>query len=235
MGLIDELDYYRQPNGLYSNQKRPENDSSGNCIAISSLAIWLAFRLGEFKNSTQALSNFLMVIKSCRAMGHPGLFNRSPTKIGDQEGWDDYVILLSTKTSVCDDILYQSKQNFCSFNNVYPGKFSWQSWFARYPQFLAHLKFCNYITPNIFFKVLWCIAVFFSSFSKSPTSIVLNFMMIKSIDQRSFICTITSRFWSWMMRKCNMKEIVGLWLSIERGADGKDIPNMEHPIVKYWT
>lgn len=242
MGLLDELEQYRQPNGLYSNQPHPENDSSGNCIAITSLALWLANRLGEFREpkNIQRIIDFDKEIHACEVYAYSGLLNRSPTKIDDQQGWDDYVALLTTSGKnvtnlpICNRILNRSKKLLCSFNNVDPGVFTFKSCFARYPQFLAHLRFANNLAPNIFFKLLWAVGVFFASFAKSPTSIILNYMMIEAMNGSSLICTMASVFWSRKMRNQDMATVIGDWLSVSKDAAGVDLPNLEHPIVKYW-
>lgn len=237
MGLLDELEAYKQPNGLYSNQKNPGNDSSGNCIAISSVAMWLAFKLNETETEDGAVITFAFnqAITACQVSGYSGLLNRSPTKTGDQEGWDDYVCLLTAAgysilgLPIVLRILAYSKKYFCSFDNVTPGHFSFESCFARYPQFLAHLRFSNETNANFIFKILWCIGVFFSAFSNDATTCVLNFMIIQALPRgSSFLCTLFSAFWM-RLNAYSVKDHVAMWLSI----DGKT-PNIDHPIVKYW-
>lgn len=241
MGLLDELEEYRQPNGLYSNQKNPQNDSTGNGLAITSLALWLANRLGEFRPeaSIARVHEFRDEMRACEEDGIPGLFNRSPTKT-DQNGWDDYVCILSAcaKNALnlpnAAEILEHSRAACGFFNNVQPVDFTLQSFLVRYPQFSAHMRFSNALLPNVFYRFLWCAGIFFSAFSTNPTTIILNLLMIETMDSMSLFCVLTADFWRRKMASQDMKNVVGLWLSESKGMDGTDLPNLDHPIVRYW-
>jgi hypothetical protein len=220
VGFLDEIEAYRQPNGLFSNQINPTNDSTGNGIAITSLAAYVAFQNGG--NSLDFRSGLMNAIVPCQVPNLSGLLNRSPTKIGDQEGWDDYVMLLSIVSSwklpIGQRILDYGKANLFFFNNVTPGKKSLELFLGRYPQFIAHCYFGNGSMPNPFSWLAWMIGIFFSAFSNDDTDIVLNYMMIQSAPD-----SLVSKFWRKMNHPDRVKSAVLAWLS-----------NPDHPIVKYW-
>lgn len=230
MGLMEELESYRQPNGLYSNQINPGNDSSGNCIAITALAMWLAFRTGNLRNpkSWMTLNSVYNSIKECLVPGYSGLLNRSPTKLDDQEGWDDYMILTAAMARnalnfpICNRILDHGKLNIYCFNNVTPPRMTWQSFLGRYLQFIAHLHFCVAERPSLLSRIGWSLGVMFSSFSSDPSSIVINSMTIEAMGEQSWLCSNAASFWL-LVNKKKIKKNVAKWL----GSD-------EHPIVKYW-
>lgn len=242
MKLLDELQEYRQPNGFYSNQKNPGNDSSGNCIAITSLALMLAYRIGEFNNpyNLKYIREFEKELGECEIIGFPGLINRSPTKVKDQEGWDDYVLLLAVtgknclNLSIASSIHNHGKKYLWSFNNESPGKFTFKSFLGRYPIFISHTYFALNLTPNLFLKLYWCLGILLSLFSKDSTSDVLYFSVIETEHGMSLICTIAHRIRSIFKKKEILKNQIGLWLSVSKDEKGNALPNLEHPIVKYW-
>lgn len=243
MGLLEELKDYRQPNGLYSNQKNPVDDSSGNCIAISSLAMWLAHKLGEFqvKDFWETCADFESSVLKCQVPGYPGLYNRSPTKIGDQDGWDDYICLLAASAKSClnlmtvlTGILARAWESSFFFNNKNPGKKSFKSFLLRYVQFAAHLDHCVGLKPSFLAYFFWCVGVFFSAFSSNPTTWVLNKMIVDSANTHGLLSCLVTEFWTRRAKHKNMEEAVALWLSVEKDEFGEDLPNFDHPIVKYW-
>lgn len=246
MGLLDELQEYRQPNGLYSNQRKPGDDSSGNCIAITSLSLSLAQRIGEFRSekSIDILEEAIRALERCELSSNSGLLNRSPTKLGDQEGWDDYVLLLSAMGNsglaepICARVLEHGKTNFICYDNVnaqmpkFQAIFS-KAFFGRYPQFWAHAKIANGEMPFIFWRLTWAIGVALSGLSTDVTTTILNHEMIRTMAHDSDICTLGASVWSFLKRDCNMRTMVALWLSCEQD-NGKSLPNWDHPTVRYW-
>lgn len=229
MGLLEELESYRQPNGLYSNVQNPPNDSSGNCIAISSLGMWLAFRIGEMRGpgGINSLKSFQSSINACLVPGYSGLLNRSPTKT-DQEGWDDYVTLVAATATnclnlpICARILDQCDKTMGFFNNVNPGKPTVQSFLARYPQFVAHLCMANGIDPSFVLKAAWSAGVMAASFSSDTSTLVLNYLMADTAKRMGLCESAISVFLN-RNGQAKMKTTVAQWLG-----------NANHPIVLYW-
>jgi hypothetical protein len=110
----------------------------------------------------------------------------------DQEGWDDYVGLTAAATVMIDHepvvclrlfamisaiVLFGEKHFFrwgpFRFRNAWPTPPGLvapdetkdaRAWFGRYPQFMAHLRWCSGGKPNLFQRLVWCWSVAFAGF-----------------------------------------------------------------------
>lgn len=93
-----------------------------------------------------------LIMKSSKKMG---LLKASPVD-DSQVGMDDYLAAASVSEVIASLILIYWEENNANFNNVQPGKFTFKSWFGRYPSLKAHFIYCRKLTPNFFLRLAWC-------------------------------------------------------------------------------
>lgn len=242
MGLRDEIEAYVDANGQVNPGPVPKDAKSktGNGIAYTAVYNWLLFKRQEARDPSIS-SDLMKVYSSCLVGGQKGLLQRSPDKVGDQDGWDDYICLLAAgaigamNLPLVSDIEKYGKDHLWCFNDEKPGSFSWKSFFGRNSAFIAHVAFANKKRPCIFYRIYWAIAVATAGlFDKTDaTARVLSFMMIETMNGMSGICSFGAAVWSYRMKGLDMRRYIGLWLSIEK-VNGKPVPNWGHPMVKYW-
>lgn len=92
-----------------------------------------------------------------RACGDLPLLNRAPDDVS-LESHDDYVSILcaapTTSTTVGFKIYNYGRQTRWSFNNVEPGKWTFESWLGRFPHFPVLAKLAATGTLNIFQRAI---------------------------------------------------------------------------------
>ena len=246
MGLRDEIEAsYIDENGLVSAfpVMGRGRDSGGNQLGITALYFLQLFRRGEARDPKLS-DQFRAIVKACNA-GSAGLLNRSPTKLGDQEGWDDYILVAAASginalnLPAAPQIFMQGRNNLYCYDNVDPDKplikqlFS-SAFFGRFPPFMAHVGFCAGSPPSFFQCLLWSFGVVSAAFSRDATARVLAYAMVESMMGMSFVCTLATAVWSYSTRSRTIKDAVSLWLSVAKDGLGAPLPNVDHPIVKYW-
>jgi hypothetical protein len=233
MSLKDEIIEWTQPNGLVSTVKYPVDDSTGNGLAYTALYYWLLFKRGEARDPSLC-DQFNQIFIKCLVPGYYGLINRSPTKLNDQDGWDDYVCLSAASGKnalnvyVAERIYLHGRGYFWVYNNVTPCKFTFQSWLGRSLAFVSHVKSAVGVKPNFIERLVWAFSVALSGIfdPDNATSRVLSFLMIETMNEKDLVCLIASKIFFVRLKKKfpgGMKEVVAKWI----GA-------VEHPIVKYW-
>lgn len=106
MSILNEFKEYMDSDGLVHPLKNPQRGHTQNGIRWSSEAAACV----RFHPDTKLLDYielrtwFLETINKCRVPGYIGLYDRTPTRPGDQEGPDDYMCL----TGACFILVIQS-------------------------------------------------------------------------------------------------------------------------------
>lgn len=234
MGLREEIKDYLQPDGLIVPRQSREGeelpDSTGNGLLYLSLYHILLVRRGESR--VLDYQDFERIVKSCER--EAGLMHRSPTKIFEQNSFDDYVGVCAAS--------YHLKSRWAHrivnygngakrwpfkwiYNNLEPGKMTKQSWFGRRPDVIAHMQFStSIITPHIF-RVIWQAVAIAVSDVGSDSSVIQRFLMIEVAKERSLLIRMASAIWHWRL---NRAWPYGFKQVLARHFDGL------HPIVRYW-
>lgn len=149
MSLKDEIKEYRDRFGFIYPSKNPDENTNGagNVLLYSSLYYILLVRHGSA--TPEDLKEFESLVARCEVM--PGLLCRHPLKQGEQEGPDDYLAVCVASrylnSQIANRILKYGKSQkhwFFSYfwNNLNPGKFTFQSWFGRQPQLIGAIQSC---------------------------------------------------------------------------------------------
>lgn len=212
--LRDEILQYTQPNGLVSERTiNPANDTTGNGLLNLSLYYVALWNRREVLYTDREAFN--RVVRSCACSSlFPVPLNRSPTKLGDQNGWDDYIGVATASVLLGSDLAHQiyayGKQSHMVFNNVDMGEFSFKAWFGRNLGVASHLILCG----------------------GRDLSLLENLALRASIRFRS--SDASSQILAWLMNTA----------MVYRGlrSDSFDIKEAlsqylhpEHPIVRYWV
>lgn len=239
MSLKDEIVQYTDADGLVNPFPVSSSDKArtGNGLAYTALYYWILVKRGEARDPALA-KDFMAVYDRCRFPGYCGLLYRAPEKIGDQDGWDDYICLMAAGGVKAMNLLFtryieqHALSHFWCFNDENPDKFSFKSFFGRSPAFRAHVAFCLGKRPFVLWRLGWAVMV--ATAGLSPTSIVLHELMIDAMDGLSGVCAFGAAIFDYRRRKISMKTAIGLWVSIEKDENGNPLPNLDHPLVKYW-
>lgn len=240
--LKEEIEQYRQPDGLISPDKNPGIDSTGNGILYLSLYMLCLMRTGvyDFSNALE----YAEAIDKCRMQGPPGRYQRSKTKVGDQTGRDDYYGILGVD-SLCrvrhyslGIYSYGNKVRFWPFKFVYDigveNKFTLPAWFGRFPDFELVAGASVEKTPRLFAKLKY----FFYAVSTSLTAKDNSSGLILA-----YLASLTTRFeGGYLVHKANqiisnkLHSVGGMQyvLAIHFGR-GDYSQGIKHPIAKYWV
>lgn len=236
MPLRDEIENYRQPDGLISPQKTPTADSTGNGLSYLSLYMHLLNRLRDLTISD--VKSFLDTTNNCqlkqstgdgRFVYISGIFNRSPTKIHDQNGFDDYVLMSWASSALARTIVNAGKSWFWTYNNVDFNKVTFQSCFGLRPQVVAHFYWCALDRPNIFWRFGWAMSIIFQSLfglSDSTASVIAYAMVDASLLDTDPLVRYASKLFKQRFNKQWGSDSLKNALF---GYIGKD-----HPIAIYW-
>lgn len=214
MGLRDEIKAWTQPNGLVSERAiNPLNDTTGNGLLNLSLYYIALWNRKELIASDREA--FHKTVKTCATSTLFSVpLNRSPTKIGDQNGWDDYIGVTTASLFLVDsfayDIYQYGKASGWVYNNVDMGIFSFKAWFGRNPAVCAHFMLCGGKRLSWLERLSMKAFIYFRS--EDATSQILAWCMsaamVYSAQGPSTI---------------NLKPFLSQYLD----------PN--HPIVRYWV
>jgi len=236
MNLQNDIAEYRQPDGLISPQKNPTPDSTGNGLSYLSLYQKLLERIGiitplDIKSYYETVLSCQMKIKTgdWKEVSIPALFNRSITKVGDQNGFDDYVLIAWANQNMASLIWCMGNIRWWKFNNVDYNKFTWSSWFGWRPQVIAHFYWCATLRPNIFWRLGWVASIIFTSlFSlKDSTASVLGYAMVDAASKdKAWLVRLASKVFKNRFRKVWASDSLSWALQVYLGP--------QHPIALYW-
>lgn len=212
--LRDEIKLYTQPNGLITERTlNPSNDTTGNGLLNLSLYYALLWNRKELLPLDK--DEFHRVVKTCACVpSFPVPLNRSPTKIGDQTGWDDYIGVALASLLLGDsyamDIYEYGKSSGWMFNNVQVGEFSWSAFFGRNPAISAYFMLCG--GKDLSYLERLAMQIHICCRSSDATSQILAWCMNTAL----------------LIRGVKVKNF---------DIDGalKKYLSIEHPIVKYWV
>jgi len=134
------ISLYIDPIGLVTlNDKGVDGPGAGNLLLHTGLYYVAAYKEGQ--PPVRPLSE---VIKSSGVKGYPGLYWRSPYKIGDRQEHDDYIGLAAAAyfydQGIAKEIVdHGAKHKWC-YNSVNPEKFDLSLLHDRFPGQIAFYK-----------------------------------------------------------------------------------------------
>ena len=154
----ESIEGFTDENGLISGN----GDTSGNGLRYTSEYL-LGLALRGLRDSSDDY-NYFPTIDSCQ-LEH-GLFSRSPDKLTDQQGPDDYIAIISMSVWLRQKYhiwiyQYALKNNWIFLNARANEKTLKSAWFGRMQQFVAHLKYANNVIPDMKQRLIWayCVAI----------------------------------------------------------------------------
>lgn len=233
--LKEEIASYTQRDGLISPNKNPGIDSTGNGLLYTSLYYILLHKTGQLTCDDR--HRFRNIVLSCRAHGSRfyGLLHRSPTKIEEQTGHDDYVgvctalMLLDLNNIAWLIVNFGNKRNLLIFkwlyNNLCPIEFTFQAWRGRRPEVVAHMQQCVDTIKVHPLRVLYmAIYILIGGVDGHHQSIIMRYL-IGSYSKYRIVRWAWSKFEKRILKKYNrgMADV----LAKELGA--------LHPVVRYWV
>jgi hypothetical protein len=230
VGLREEIENYRQPDGLISPDLKPGPDSTGNGLLYFSLYHILLVRLGLSRPSD--LDEFESVVRTCYVPGHVGLLRRSPTKTEEQESFDDYVAVMEAARVLNSRVrfeIYQygfSSQRLINFiyNNLSPEAFSWKAWLGRNPALVAHFRRCLGLTPSMFGFTWHYFSIVFSSVY-NDSSCLQTWLKLQAAKDDSRLMEVEAQIWEWRLERFWKQ---GLKSVLEHHLGS------EHALARYW-
>jgi len=228
--IKDYLPYKDQYGLVQNNNWGPDNKSAigtGNGMRFTAEAVIAHYRasvydsvvLGRFKRAIELLER------------EPGLLNRQPRYIVDQDSHDNYIAAISIANIVGSNLAHRiydyGKKHWFNYNNVNPGKFTFRSWLGRKLEFRAHLKMAIGKEPNIIEKLYWCIVIFIAAGSKfdDRDEWVLSWFLIFTARYQHGIMGIVRRYW---IKKFKHKVPGGIGKVLSRYYADKG-----HPSIKW--
>jgi len=163
---------------------------------------------------------------------YEGLYHRMPGG-SEQAAADDYIPLAVVSERHAKSIMLHGQKNRWVFNNESPNKFRWKAWFGRFPGFVAHIYNCAGKTPNLGYRLLWCLSIFWAALftrRNDPDGWMLSAHLIRGIkNARPSELEITvSKFWFKRMYK-KLGENGLKTVLLEYYCD-----NPVHPTAKFW-
>jgi hypothetical protein len=219
MTILEDLNQYLGDDGLVTPRK--DKEPSNNGVAYTGVtAIILRDNNISLEDCTDL---FVDVLEDCFL--ESGLVTRNRSKHTDQEGWDD-ILFLAAASKVANwnfakRILEYGKKHFYVFNDIYPGtiwndrRFEdklpwWQFWVPRtkkinfsaflfrHPQFVGHLHYSAGEKPNIFWTVLWQVAILQSILTvkkENQDGWMITWAMIRVGGQENVINKLLSKLY----------------------------------------
>lgn len=254
MGLREEIQKYRQPDGLIvpklTHDGPVSQDETGNGLKYFSLYHALLVRRGESTFSDYI--EFCNVLLKCRADAQGNYF-KSPTKTSDQITKDDLCAIAYAskllKTRHAYDILnYGNSKKLGPLKWFYPNLFPelfedqanviplkylvqrtfWESWIGKNPEVITHLQNCGLPfnhRPHILRFIYQ--AIYFLVVKMSHSGLCTNnYMMVNSVNsgENSFL-DLAVAIWEERLEK----QWPGGMLEVLT-----DELESKHPIVRFW-
>jgi hypothetical protein len=232
----------RQVDGLVGPRGNdPSPDSTGNGLLYLSLAHICAV-LNRYPPNA---GEFGAIVRSCYVAGRPGILHRSPTKMDDQNGWDDYIGMAAAARIVGDCHLAWVTLNAGNvrrfglfkwfFKNNKPDTHklfdqeTWQAWFGRNPSAVAHLQFSSGVWPHALRSVWQAIDLTITALrlGKNHDSALLGYLMVLVWDRH------WARPWYIEMAVKLFKKRLKFKYGSFRGVLVHRL-DADHPIVTHW-
>lgn len=229
---LEVIEHYLDEDGLVL----PKKNTDGPNETGNNLYTWIWFYLlwkREEQKDKALIHSFQQLASSLFVSGYPGLMFKSPGKINDEQSHDDY-IWLTAASQIIDNghIAYKvwfHGHNHCStWNNLNPKKFTFRSWFGRFPWFICHFYYCCFKEPGLFLSLAWyfrilCLGIFGS---KSNTAWLLTYPMVVSRLSSGSIDKFIVNKWNKKMRS--------IYSDGFKGVLAEHL-ELDHPILKYWV
>lgn len=227
---------YTDSDGLLTSQPNPTPASSGNGLLYTSYEYITYLQWGVLTDDDKA--KFVQTVQGCRSNGINGLYNRAPEKIGDQEGPDDYYGLASAgsvnalNVQIGPDIYNYGQTTYYGlfsymYNNVTPGKFTFQAWFGRQSELVAHIQMAAGKTPEYWRQLYWCASIAVASVSNPSDAnhVVLDWAQCNNILPGLDMLKSSALAWKQRMLKNypnGMQQVFALYFN-----------DANHPLAKW--
>lgn len=235
MTLKLDMQGYFDADGLVAYQPVPPGtrNASGNGVMLTSLYYMQLQARGELVDSD--ILDFCATISGCAQFA--GLYNRGPVQ-PDQQAQDDLVMLALASKKIgllySTSMLEYGRSTFPRYlyNNVNPGsmkfkdgRWNWNAWLGRMPQFVAHLQYCAGETPGFIKRLIWREVIDHSGKPGDQDSWLLSWALCEAARGQTGLVANTILDWEMRMHGSfpgGMKEVIAKCL------------NPEHPIAVYW-
>lgn len=172
----ENLKKYTDSNGLVTlNDQAVDGIGAGNLLLHTCLAYVYAYKVNYIIPRV-----FREVIKLCEVGYYPGLYWRSPYKIGDQQQHDDYIGIAAAAyfydRSIAKEIVSHGESHGWCYNSHNPEKFEVTLLHDRFPGQVSFYKMCSGEKLSIWEALPLAIRTLIMSYSKDSDSAIHSYL-----------------------------------------------------------
>jgi len=224
---------YTDADGLVAPNKCASTDRgvSGNGVLYTAELVAILASRGELLDSDK--DRWRAAMKGCMVV--PGLVERGPTKIGDQEGPDDYVGY-AVGAFLCDPdaagAVIQRAWDWNGFlnNEVHgstrhpDGSINWSAFLIRQPALVALYYYAAGKKPIVPLRMFSALSLALSGFS-DPGNVMLSWMRMQVVGEQDWMHRLASWIWKKRLRSSypnGMQDVAAKYFQAG------------HPFVQYW-
>lgn len=211
--LIYDIQEYIDADGLVTPRKCLPTDRgiTGNGVLYTAELVALLAKRGEL--SPQYRQAWIDVMRKCQIV--PGLITRSPVKMDDQEGPDDYVGY-AVGAYICNPAMAQEVidygwKNKGFFNNEVPGtirrkdgKINWSAFLIRQLQLIALFYYAAGKKPCMFLRMFSAVTIAISGLGvgvEHSDPRFLTWMRIQVVGDKDWMHRLATKIWMRRLKK----------------------------------
>lgn len=171
------ISLFIDPIGLVTlNDKGIDGPGAGNLLLHTGL-----YYVAAYKEGASPMRPFGEVIKSSGVKGYPGLYWRSPYKVGDTQQHDDYIGIAAAAyfydQGLAQDIVNHGKKYKWCYNSTAPPVFELTLLHDRFPGQIAFYRMSAGETLSIWEALPILIRALIMSYSKDGDAAIHSYLM----------------------------------------------------------
>lgn len=229
----NDIEHFKDEYGLVHPSPYRAGEPSQNGLRF--LSEWAIVCHQHYGFNVADFDAFYFAVRKCRAGTGVGLLARHPVLMREQYiAQDDYTPVITAAYVIGDhqlltDIYKKGTNSFprYTYNNVNPGKFYYKSYFGRYFQFRAHIKWALDKKPNFAEQLVWGYCTMISPKKGDQDSWALSKHLLIVGEHRNKWTRFCGRVWRWRFKRC-----FGNATTMEPALAG--YYSEGHPIPKNW-
>lgn len=226
IGVIQHFEQYVNQYDMVDIEPASTGKVSQNPIHFTALSI---IALSEHGHLDHFWERFRIALEKCEV--RPGVFNRTPTNVTDQNSIDDYmgvaVFAAYIDKGFAERFLAHGEKYAWVYNNVdTKNSFNFSAYFGRFPALIATMKFAADRKPGLLQEIYWAGSVIWAAFqdASDQDGWRMSFMMVKVAKSRTLLTALATWVWKWRAKKVLKNGIGGNLSEYWRG-------DMRHPLV----